>query len=100
MKHKEVYMHVKDRHRLAEAIACQKLSHRRLARAVGWRSHTTVGRLVRGQQQTLDVYSAIKAAQILGVPIDDIFYPEWPFEEAILSVAEGRCKCNATTQNS
>lgn len=66
-------MRLIDRKRLAKLMAIQGVSGRQLANAVGWRSHTYLQRLLRGEVDTLDVNKAVRIAEYLQVGIDDLF---------------------------
>ncbi|WKW86331.1 helix-turn-helix DNA binding domain protein [Gordonia phage Budski] len=71
----ELYMVLHDdgRKRLAKLMIVQDVSHRRLAMAAGWRSHSYVSRLLRGEAKTLDTEPALRIAAFLGVGVDDLF---------------------------
>lgn len=69
----EVWMELQDRKRLARLMAIQEVSHRELARAAGWKSHSYVGRLVRGEVKTLQMEPALRIANFLRVGVDDLF---------------------------
>jgi transcriptional regulator with XRE-family HTH domain len=62
-----------DRKKLAKLMVIQDVSHRELARAAGWKSHSYLGRLLRGEVNTLDLEPAIRIAMYLGVGTDDLF---------------------------
>lgn len=64
-----------DRKKLAKLLVIQGVSHRRLAAAAGWSAHSYVGRLLRGEVDTLDPESALRIARFLGVGVDDLFMP-------------------------
>lgn len=66
-------MILKDRKTLAKLLVIQGVSHRQLADAAGWKSHSYVGRLVRGEVKTLDTDPALRIAHHLGVGVDDLF---------------------------
>lgn len=69
----EVYMILRDRKRLKRLMICQEESQRSLATAAGWRSHSYLGRLLRGEEDTLDTEPALRIAHHLRVPVDDLF---------------------------
>lgn len=71
----EVWMKVIDHKRLAKLMAIQEVSHRDLARVIGWRSHSYVGRIVRGEIKSIEPDAAAKIAVTLGVGMDDLFVP-------------------------
>lgn len=62
-----------NRKRLAKIMVIQNVSQRELAKAVGWKSHTYLGRLLKGTIKTLDPDAAIKISLYLGVGVDDLF---------------------------
>ena len=69
----EVYMILRDRKKLARLMIVQEVSQRELAKAAGWRSHSYLGRLLRGEKNTLDSDPALRIAHKLMVPVDDLF---------------------------
>ncbi len=69
----EVWMELIDAKKLAKLMVIQDVSQRRLASDIGWKSHTYVARLVKGEAKTLSPESAIKIAIRFGVGIDDLF---------------------------
>lgn len=62
-----------DRKKLAKLMVIQEVSQRELATAAGWKSHSYLGRLLRGEVNTLDVEPAVRIAMYLGVGTDDLF---------------------------
>jgi transcriptional regulator with XRE-family HTH domain len=62
-----------DRKKLAKLMAIQEVSQRDLAEAAGWRSHSYLGRLLRGEANTLEPEAAVRIAHFLGVGTDDLF---------------------------
>jgi len=66
-------MQVRDRKRLATIMTIQNVSHRELAEAAGWKSHSYLGRLLRGTVNTLDTDAALRISNHLGVGVDDLF---------------------------
>ncbi|GII98356.1 helix-turn-helix protein [Sediminihabitans luteus] len=66
-------MVLNDRKKLAKLMVIQGVSQRELAQAAGWKSHSYLGRLLRGDVNTLDVEPAIRIAMYLGVGTDDLF---------------------------
>jgi transcriptional regulator with XRE-family HTH domain len=62
-----------DRKKLAKIMAIQEVSQRDLAQAAGWRSHSYLGRLLRGEVSTLEPEAAVRIAHFLGVGTDDLF---------------------------
>jgi transcriptional regulator with XRE-family HTH domain len=71
----EVYMHLIDRKRLARLMVIQGVSGRALALAAGWKSHSYLQRLLRGEENTLAPEPAVKIATYLGVDVADLFVP-------------------------
>lgn len=69
----DLYMIVKDRKVLASVMIAQGVSQRELAKAAGWRSHSYLGRLLRGEVRTLDGDAALRIAHRLGMPVDLLF---------------------------
>lgn len=66
-------MLIRDHKKLARLLVIQDISHRRLAASLGWKSHSYVGRLVRGETRSLDPDAALRIAKLLQVPVDDLF---------------------------
>jgi transcriptional regulator with XRE-family HTH domain len=66
-------MEVKDHKLLARLVAIQDISTRELARDAGWRSHSYLQRLIRGEVHTLRPDPAILIAQRLQVPVESLF---------------------------
>ena len=62
-----------DRKKLARLMTIQEISQRDLASAAGWSSHSYLGRLLRGEVNTLDTDAAVRIAHALGVGTDDLF---------------------------
>lgn len=69
----EVYMEIRDRKKLARLMIVQDETHRSLSAAAGWKSHSYLGRLLRGEVKTLDTDAALRIAHKLRVPVDDLF---------------------------
>lgn len=69
----ELYMILKDRKQLASVMIVQEVSQRELAKAAGWKSHSYLGRLLRGEVRTLDGDAALRIAHRLGLPVDHLF---------------------------
>lgn len=68
-----IWMVLRNRKALAKLMAIQEVSQRDLAAAAGWRSHSYVGRLLRGEVNRLEVEPALRIANFLGVGVDDLF---------------------------
>lgn len=66
-------MILQDHKRLAKLMVIQGVSQRELARAAGWKSHTYMARLLRGDEKTLRPEPALRIAKYLGVGVDDLF---------------------------
>ncbi|GAA1992554.1 hypothetical protein GCM10009718_32820 [Isoptericola halotolerans] len=62
-----------DRKKLAKLMVIQDVSQRELAKAAGWKSHSYLGRLLRGEVNTLDLEPAVRIAMYLQVGTDDLF---------------------------
>lgn len=69
----ELYMILKDRKKLQSVMIVQDISQRELARAAGWKSHSYMGRLLRGEKRTLDGDAALRIAHRLGLPVEHLF---------------------------
>lgn len=74
---KEIWMelHEQGRKRLAKLMVLQDVSQRELAHAIGWKSHSYLGRLLRGDVKTLDPEAAIRIAHYFDVvELTDLFF--------------------------
>lgn len=69
----ELYMILRDRKKLLSVMIVQEVSQRELAKAAGWKSHSYLGRLLRGEVNTLDGDAALRIAHHLGLPVNDLF---------------------------
>lgn len=68
-------MKLLDRKRLATLMVIQEVSQRELAEAAGWSSHSFLGRLLRGEVDTLSPDAALRIAVHLQVAVNDLFVP-------------------------
>lgn len=68
-----IWMEVIDRKKLARLMVVQGVSQRELATAAGWKSHSYLGRLLRGQVKTLETDPALRIAHHLKVGVEDLF---------------------------
>jgi transcriptional regulator with XRE-family HTH domain len=66
-------MLVRDAGTLASAMTEAGLSVRQLSEAAGWKSHSYLARLLRGEVRTLRTDPALRIAHALGVRVDDLF---------------------------
>ncbi len=66
-------MQVRDHRKLARLALIQDASHRDIAAAVGWKSHSYVGRILRGAVSNVDPDAAVRMAHFFGVAVDDLF---------------------------
>lgn len=66
-------MELKDRTLLAELMDQHDMSARQLARKAGWKSHTYLQRLLRGEVKTLSTEPAARIAHTLKVPFNLLF---------------------------
>lgn len=69
----EFWMELKDRDLLLGLMDEQKVSARELARFAGWKSHTYLQRILRGEVKTLKTDPAIRIAYRLGSPVSSLF---------------------------
>ena len=60
---------------LRTLMVVQDVSQRRLAVAAGYRSHAYMGRLLRGEVDTLEHEAALRIARFLQVDADFLFAP-------------------------
>lgn len=66
-------MELRDHTLLAELMETKKISARTLAREAGWKSHTYLQRLLRGEVKTLKAEPAARIAYRLEVPFTLLF---------------------------
>lgn len=66
-------MELRDRTLLAELMAQHDLSARDLAKLAGWKSHTYLQRLLRGEVKSLKTEPAARIAHSLKVPFNLLF---------------------------
>jgi transcriptional regulator with XRE-family HTH domain len=60
---------------LRTLMVVREVSQRRLALAAGYRSHSYMGRILRGEVDTLDGEAAVRIARFLQVGVDYLFAP-------------------------
>lgn len=65
----------KGRKRLATILIVQDVSQRELAAGIGWKSHSYLGRLLRGEEENVSTEAAARIAEYLGIGMDDLFVP-------------------------
>lgn len=68
-----IWMELRDRKKLARLMIVQGVSQRELARAAGWKSHSYVARLIKGEAKTLETTPALRIAHFLQVGVEDLF---------------------------
>lgn len=68
-----IWMELHDPRRLRRLMKVQGITQRELSEAAGWRSHSYLGRLLRGQVKTLETDPALRIAHKLGVGVEDLF---------------------------
>ena len=67
---------------LRTLMVVQDVSQRRLAGAAGYRSHAYMGRLLRGEVDTLEPEAALRIARFLQVEIGFLFVPRPSIDDA------------------
>jgi transcriptional regulator with XRE-family HTH domain len=68
-------MILRDHVTLKKLMILQKVSQRQLAKAAGYRAHSYVSRLVRGEERTISTDAALRIAHRLDVAVGDLFLP-------------------------
>lgn len=63
------------RRRLLKLMAINDVSQRQLALAAGYKSHAYMGRLLRGEVDSLEPEAALRIARFFRVGVDDLFMP-------------------------
>lgn len=66
-------MEVRDYRKLARLAIIQEATQRQIAEAIGWKTHSYVGRILRGEIKTIDPEAAVRWAHYFGVAVDDLF---------------------------
>lgn len=69
-------MILRDRKKLARLMVIQELSQRKLAAAAGYRAHSYIGRLLRGEESSVSTDAALRIAHTLRVGVEDLFLPD------------------------
>lgn len=69
----DIWMVLNDPKKLAKLMVIQGVSQRQLARAAGWKAHSYLGKLLRGDVKTLETEPALRIANFLKVGVDDLF---------------------------
>lgn len=85
-------MELRDRKKLARLMIVQGVSQRELARAAGWKSHSYVARLLKGEAKTLDTTPALRIAHFLQVGVEDLFLTKVDDARGHEATAGGRSK--------
>jgi transcriptional regulator with XRE-family HTH domain len=67
---------------LKTLMVVHDVSQRRLARAAGYRSHAYMGRLLRGEVNTLEPQAALRIARFLQVDMSFLFVPRPSIDDA------------------
>ena len=68
-------MQVRNLRGLRALMVVREVSQRRLARAAGYKSHAYMGRILRGEVETLAPEAASRIARFLQVSTDFLFVP-------------------------
>lgn len=66
-------MELINREKLARRMAAQGVSQRELAKVAGWKTHSYLGRLLKGEVKTLNTDPALRIAHYLHLDVDDVF---------------------------
>lgn len=85
----ELWMKIRSHKRLARLMVVQEVTHRQVAAAAGWRSHSIVGRMVRGEVATIEPERALRIANFLQTPVDDLFVTQVSSISAQVAQSEG-----------
>ncbi len=67
---------------LRTLMVVHDVSQRRLALAAGYRSHAYMGRLLRGEVNTLEPQAALRIARFLQVDMSFLFVPRPSIDDA------------------
>jgi transcriptional regulator with XRE-family HTH domain len=74
-------MRLHNRKGLRTLMVVRDVSQRRLALAAGYRSHTYLGRLLRGEAESLEPGAAVRIARFLQVDLEFLFAPGLPHDD-------------------
>ena len=66
-------MELIDPKKLRKLMVIQDVSQRELALAAGYKTHSYLGRILRGEVKTLTTDPALRIAHYLGVGVEDLF---------------------------
>lgn len=66
-------MILQDARKLAKLMVIQDVTQRELAHAAGWRAHSYLQRLLKGEAKNVEPEPAARIANYLGVGVDDLF---------------------------
>lgn len=66
-------MQVRDVTKIRKLMVIQNVSQRTLAEKAGYQSHAYMGRILRGEVNTLSPDAAVRIAKYFGVGVDDLF---------------------------
>lgn len=69
-------LHKDGRKRFAKLLLIQGVTHRELAKAVGWKSHGMICQLLSGDRAGVKPDKALGIAAYLGVDVSDLFLTE------------------------
>lgn len=68
-----MWMELIDPKKLRKLMVIQDVSQRELALAAGYKTHSYLGRILRGEVKTLTTDPALRIAHYLGVGVEDLF---------------------------
>jgi transcriptional regulator with XRE-family HTH domain len=85
---KRVRLRVVDLDLLNNLASAHAATHRQIAEEAGLSSHTSVGRLMRGESRAIDPTPAARIANFFGVPVRDLFVPVVPSNSGHLARTE------------
>lgn len=85
-----IWMEIIDRKKLARLMVVQGVSQRELSRAAGWKSHSYLGRILRGEAKTLETDPALRIAHHLKVGVEDLFLTRVAEETGHVATGAGR----------
>jgi transcriptional regulator with XRE-family HTH domain len=69
----DLWMELRDRKKLQRLMVVQEVSQRELAAAAGWKAHSYVSRICRGEIKNISPEPALRIAKFLGVGVEDLF---------------------------
>lgn len=72
----DFWMELTDLKLLRALVKSHRMTHRDLAVVAGYKSHTYIGKLLRGQARTIEPTPAARIAHYFDIGVDELFTPK------------------------